>query len=288
MEVKTIAVIGAGTLGRGIAQAAALAGYRTILEDLLPSSLRRAESEIRTELEQEFEQGTLGATERTAALGRLHYADGIDEAVAEADMVMEAVPEEIDSKLEIFTTLDKMAPPRTIIASVTASLSLTELAGMTYRARRCVGMHFTHPVSGMKLLEVIRGLETDDESVAAAVTVARRLGKEPIVVRESAGYITARVQALIGNEAFALLQEGVASAADIDKAFTLGLKHATGPFSQMDQEGLDNRLHLLERLHQTLGEKFRPHPLLVQYVKAGRLGKKSGKGIFEYPDEPRR
>lgn len=288
MEVKTIAVIGAGTLGRGIAQAAALAGYHTVLEDLLPSSLRRAESEIRAELEAEFEQGTLSDVERSAALGRLRYADGIDEAVAEADVVIEAVPEELDSKLEIFTTLDKMAPPRTIIASVTTSLSLTELAGMTYRPQRCVGMHFTHPVSGMKLLEVVRALETDEESVEAAVAVARRLDKEPIVVRESAGSITARVRALIGNEAFALLQEGVASAADIDKAFTLGLKHATGPFSQMDQEGLDTRLHLLERLHQTLGEKFRPHPLLVQYVKAGRLGRKSGKGIFEYPDEPRR
>jgi 3-hydroxybutyryl-CoA dehydrogenase len=171
---------------------------------------------------------------------------------------------------------------------VTFSLSLTELAGMTYRAHRCVGMRFHHPVSAMKLLEVTRALETDDESVAVAVSVARRLGKEPIVVRESAGSITARVQALIGNEAFALLQEGVASAADIDKAFTLGLKHATGPFSQMDAEGLDNRLHLLERLQQSLGEKFRPHPLLVQYVKAGRLGRKSGKGIFDYPDESRR
>lgn len=288
MEVKTIAVIGAGTLGRGIAQAAALAGYRTILEDLLPSSLRRAESEIRAELDQEFEQGTLSEAERTAALGRLHFADGIDEAVAEADVVIEAVPEELDSKLEIFTTLDKMAPPRTVIASVTFSLSLTELAGMTYRARRCVGMRFQHPVSAMKLIEVTRALETDEESVAVAVSVARRLGKDPIVVRESAGSITARVQALIGNEAFTLLQEGVASAADIDKAFTLGMKHAVGPFSLMDEEGLDTRMHLLERLQQSLGEKFRPHPLLVQYVKAGRLGRKSGKGIFEYPDEPRR
>ncbi len=288
MEVKTIAVIGAGTLGRGIAQAAARAGYRTILEDLLPSSLRRAESEIRTELESEFEQGTLSEAERTATLARLQYADGIDEAVAEADVVIEAVPEEIDSKLEIFTTLDKMAPPRSVIASVTFSLSLTELAGMTYRAQRCVGMRFQHPVSRMKLLEVTRALETDDESVAVAVAVARRLGKDPIVVRESAGSITARVQALIGNEAFTLLQEGVASAADIDKAFTLGMKHAAGPFSQMDEEGLDHRMHLLERLQQSLGERFRPHPLLVQYVKAGRLGRKSGKGIFEYPDEPRR
>ena len=288
MEVKTIAVIGAGTLGCGIAQAAARAGYRTILEDLLPSSLRRAESEIRAELEHEFEQGTLSGAERTATLARLQYADGIDEAVAEADVVIEAVPEEIDSKLEIFTTLDKMAPPRSVIASVTFSLSLTELAGMTYRAQRCVGMRFQYPVSRMKLLEVTRALETDDESVAVAVAVARRLGKDPIVVRESAGSITARVQALIGNEAFTLLQEGVASAADIDKAFTLGMKHAAGPFSQMDEEGLDHRMHLLERLQQSLGERFRPHPLLVQYVKAGRLGRKSGKGIFEYPDEPRR
>lgn len=288
MEVKTIAVIGAGTMGRGIAQAAALAGYRTILEDLLPSSLRRAEAAIRAGLDEEFAQGVLGAEERSAALARLEYAESIDEAVAEADVVIEAVPEEIDSKLEIFITLDKMAPPRTIIASVTASLSVTELAGMTYRPRRCVGMHFTSPVSEMKLLEVIRALETDDESVAAAVAIAQRLGKEPIVVRDSPGYITARVNALLGNEAFTLLQEGVASAADIDKAFTQGLKHGMGPFSLLDEEGLDTRMHLMERLHQSLGERYRPHPLLVQYVKAGRLGKKAGRGIFEYPENARK
>jgi 3-hydroxybutyryl-CoA dehydrogenase len=281
-ETKSIAVIGAGTMGRGIAHVAALGGYRTVLEDLLPASLRKAESEIRTNLDKAVELGKVSAGDAEAALGRLEYAGSVEQAAREADLVIEAVPEEMESKIEIFTLLDKICRPGTILASNTSSLSVTEIASVTYRAKKCVGMHFFNPVHKMKLLEVVRALETDDETIAAAVEVGRRMGKEVVVIKESPGFITSRVNAMIGNEAFYMLQEGVASAADIDKALKLGLNHPMGPFELVDLVGLDTRLHILEYLHKTLGEKYRPAPLLVQYVKAGRLGRKSGRGVYDY------
>jgi 3-hydroxybutyryl-CoA dehydrogenase len=281
--VQSIAVIGAGFMGRGIAHAAAVGGFRTILEDILPASLRRAQSEIRGHLDLDIEAGTLTREQAEAALGRLEFASSPEDAARAADLVIEAVPEEMESKLEIFALLDKVCKPDTVIASNTSSLSITEIASVTYRPRNCVGMHFFHAVPNMKLLEVVRALETDDESLATAVAVGRRMGKEVVVIQESPGFITSRLNALIGNEAFFMLQEGVASAADIDKAVRLGLNHPQGPFEMVDQTGLDTRLHVLEYLHKALGEKYRPAPLLQQYVKAGRLGRKSGRGVYEYP-----
>jgi 3-hydroxybutyryl-CoA dehydrogenase len=283
-EVKTVAVIGAGIMGRGIAHAAALAGCRTILEDLLPNALRKAETEIRANLDKAVELGKVSAGDAEAAFSRIEFAGSIDEAARQADLVIEAVPEEMESKIEIFTLLDKICKPTTILASNTSSLSVTEIASVTYRAKRCVGMHFFNPVHKMKLLEVVRALETDDETLAAAVDLGKRMGKEVVVVREAPGFITSRMNAMIGNEAFYMLQEGIATAEDIDKAMKLGLNHPMGPFELVDLVGLDTRLHILEYLHKTLGEKFRPCPLLAQYVKAGRLGRKSGRGVFEYPD----
>ena len=282
-EVHTIAVIGAGIMGRGIAHAAALGGYRTILEDILPTTLRKAETEIRANLDQAVELGKVTKAGAEEALSRLEYASSVEQAAREADLVIEAVPEEMESKLEIFTLLDKVCRPTTMIASNTSSLSITEISSVTYRARKCVGMHFFNPVHKMKLLEIVRALETDDETLAAAVEVGNRMGKEVVVIREAPGFITSRINALIGNEAFYMLQEGVASPHDIDKAIKLGLNHPMGPFEMVDLVGLDTRLHILEYLHKTLGEKFRPAPLLVQYVKAGRLGRKSGRGIYDYP-----
>jgi 3-hydroxybutyryl-CoA dehydrogenase len=279
---KTIAVIGAGTMGRGIAHVAALGGYRTVLEDLIPASLREAENEIRANLDKAVELGKVSTGDAADALGRIEYAGSVEEAAREADLVIEAVPEEMESKIEIFTLLDKICRPGTILASNTSSLSVTEIASVTYRAKKCVGMHFFNPVHKMKLLEVVRALETDDETIAAATDVGRRMGKDVVVIKESPGFITSRVNAMIGNEAFYMLQEGVASAADIDKALKLGLNHPMGPFELVDLVGLDTRLHILEYLHKTLGEKYRPAPLLVQYVKAGRLGRKSGRGVYEY------
>jgi 3-hydroxybutyryl-CoA dehydrogenase len=282
-SVETIAVIGAGIMGRGIAQVTALGGYHTILEDVLPDALRKAETEIRIQLDKAVELGKVFSEDANAALTRLEYAGSVEDAARQAHLIIEAVPEKIESKIEIFALLDKICRPETILASNTSSLSITEIASVTQRAKRCIGMHFFNPVPKMKLLEIVRALETDQDTVAAAVEVGRRMGKEVVVIREAPGFITTRINAMIGNEAFYMLEEGIASAADIDKAVKLGLNHPMGPFEMVDLVGLDTRLHILEYLHQALGEKYRPAPLLVQYVKAGRLGRKSGRGVYEYP-----
>ncbi len=284
--VETVAVIGAGIMGRGIAHVAALGGYRTILEDLLPNALRKAESETKSHLDKAVELNKISPAEAEAALSRIEYSGSVEAAAREADLVIEAVPEEIESKIEIFTLLDKICRPQTILASNTSSLSITEIASVTYRAKQCVGMHFFNPVHKMKLLEIVRGLETDEKTLSTVAEVGRRMGKEVIIIKESPGFITSRINALIGNEAFYMLQEGMASAEDIDKALKLGLNHPMGPFEMVDLVGLDTRLHILEYLHQSLGEKYRPAPLLVQYVKAGRLGRKAGRGVYDYPAQP--
>jgi 3-hydroxybutyryl-CoA dehydrogenase len=283
-SVNTIAVIGAGIMGRGIAHASALGGYRTILEDLLPGALRKAETEIRANLDKAVELGKVTSNDADTAFRQIEFAGSVEEAAREADLIIEAVPEEMESKIEIFTLLDKLCKPSTILASNTSSLSVTEIASVTYRAKKCVGMHFFNPVHKMKLLEVVRALETDDDTLNTAAEVGRRMGKEVVVIKESPGFITSRINAMIGNEAFYMLQEGIASAADIDKALKLGLNHPMGPFELVDLVGLDTRLNILEYLHKTLGDKYRPAPLLVQYVKAGRLGRKSGRGVYEYPE----
>src|SRR5208337_3390256 len=184
-EVRTITVIGAGIMGRGIAHAAALGGYRTILEDLLPAALRKAETVIRSNLDKAVELGKVTAPDADSALQRLRYAGSVEEAAREADLVIEAVPEELESKIEIFTLLDKICRPATILASNTSSLSVTEIASVTYRAKKCVGMHFFNPVHKMKLLEVVRALETDDDTLATAAEVGKRMGKEVVVIKES-------------------------------------------------------------------------------------------------------
>src|SRR5262245_59364787 len=271
-------------MGRGIAHAAALGGYRTILEDILPGALRKAETEIRANLDKAVEIGKVAASDADAAFARIQYAGSVEKAARQADLVIEAVPEEMESKIEIFTLLDKICRPHTILATNTSSLSVTEIASVTYRAPKCLGMHFFNPVHKMKLLEIVRALETDSHTLAAAQEVGRRMGKEVVVVKESPGFITSRINALIGNEAFYMLQEGVASAADLDKALKLGLNHPMGPFELVDLVGLDTRLSIPRFLHRTLGEKFRPCQLMEQYVAAVRLGRQAGRGVFEYPE----
>jgi 3-hydroxybutyryl-CoA dehydrogenase len=193
-EVRTVAVIGAGIMGRGIAHAAALGGYRTILEDLLPNALRKAETEIRANLDQAVELGKVDAAEADAAFSRLEYAGSVDEAAREADLVIEAVPDEMESKLEIFIMLDKFCRPATILAANTSRLSITEIASATYRARKCVGMRFLNPVHQMKLLEIVRAFETDDDTLAAVVEVGKRMCKEVVVIKESPGLIASPIQ----------------------------------------------------------------------------------------------
>ncbi|HUJ32733.1 MAG TPA: 3-hydroxyacyl-CoA dehydrogenase [Candidatus Acidoferrum sp.] len=282
MGTKTIGVIGAGTMGRGIAYAASAGGYRTILEDVSPDMLEQGVAYIKQTLEEGVARGKVTPEQREKAIANLGAARSVEDACREADVLVEAVPEEMELKLEIFTIFDKFAKPNAILASNTSSLSITEMAAITFRPERCIGMHFFNPVPKMKLLEVVRGLETSDEVVESCVEIGRQMGKEVVVVRESPGFITSRINAMIGNEAFYMLQEGIASAADIDKALKLGLNHPMGPFELVDLVGLDVRLSILEYLHKTLGEKYRPCPLLAQYVKAGRLGRKSGRGVYEY------
>jgi len=283
MEVKTVAVIGAGTMGRGIAYAAAAGGYRTILEDVSASMLEQGLAYIRQSLDDGVARGKLTPPQKEQALAQLGSARSVEDACREADLVIEAVPEEMELKLEIFTLLDKFAKPGAIFASNTSSLSITEMAAITFRPEKCIGMHFFNPVPKMKLLELVRGLETSEETIADCREAGRRMGKEVVVVREAPGFITSRINAMIGNEAFYMLEEGVATAEDIDKALKLGLNHPMGPFELVDLVGLDVRLSILDYLHRTLGEKYRPCPLLRQYVKAGRLGRKSGRGVYDYP-----
>jgi 3-hydroxybutyryl-CoA dehydrogenase len=283
-EIKSVAVIGAGIMGRGIAHVAALGGYRTILEDFAPAAIQKAKIEIRANLDKAVELGKVTSADANAAFGRLEYSGAVEHAVRDADLVIEAAPEDIKLKIDLFTTCDKVCKPTALLASNTSSLSVTEIASVTKRPKQCLGMHFFNPVHKMKLLEIVRALETDDATIAAATEVGKRMGKEVVVIKEAPGFITSRINAMIGNEAFYMLQEGIASPEDIDKALKLGLNHPMGPFEMGDLVGLDTRLHILEYLHKSLGEKFRPAPLLVQYVKAGRLGRKSGRGVYEYPN----
>ncbi len=282
MDVKTVAVIGAGTMGRGIAYAAALGGYRTILEDVMPEKLEQGLAWIRQSFDEGVQRGKVEPAACDAALKRIETARSVQDASREADFLIEAVPEEMELKLEIFTLFDKFAKPNAILASNTSSLSIAEMAAMTYRPELCVGMHFFNPVPKMRLIEMVRAPKTSDETVATCREVGRRMGKEVVVVKESPGFVTSRVNALIGNEAFAMLEAGIASAEDIDKALKLGLNHPMGPFELVDLVGLDVRLSILEYLQQTLGEKYRPSPLLQKYVAEGRLGRKSGRGVYDY------
>ena len=282
MDVMTIGVIGAGTMGRGIAYAAAFGGYRTILQDISPVMLEQSAAYIRQALEDGVARGKVTPQQRDSAIANLYTDGSVEEVCSQADLLIEAVPEEMKLKIEIFTAFDKLSKPEAILASNTSSLSISEMAAVTSRANHCIGLHFFNPVPKMKLIEIVRALETSDETIAACREVGRRMGKEVVVVRESPGFITSRINATIGNEAFYMLQEGIASAEDIDKALKLGLNHPMGPLELVDLVGLDVRLHILEYLHKTLGEKYRPCPLLAEYVKAGRLGKKSGRGVYEY------
>jgi 3-hydroxybutyryl-CoA dehydrogenase len=283
LEVKTITIVGAGTMGRGIAYASALGGYRTILEDVSHSATAKALVWIGEAFEEGVARGKVQPAERDAAVELLSTAHSVDESIRDAELIIEAVPEELEMKLELFTIFDKFAKPDAIFASNTSSLSISDFSDIVLHRDRCIGMHFFNPVPKMRLVEIVRTAHTSDETLATCVEVARRMQKETVVVQEAPGFITTRINALIGNEAFAMLEAGVASAVDIDKAIRLGLNHPMGPFEMVDLVGLDVRLKILEYLHSTLGEKYRPNRLLQQYVQEGRLGRKSGRGVHDYP-----
>lgn len=288
MNISNLTVLGAGTMGRGIAHVAAVAGYQTVLFDTSSEALANAERTIHKNLDKGVELGKLAADRADAAKAALRFLTDLPTAVAAADLVIEAIPELMELKIATFDQVVKHAPAHALLASNTSALSITEMAAASGRPERFAGMHFFNPVHVMKLVELVRGLETSEETLATMAEVAARMGKETVLIRESPGFVTSRINVLIGNEAFRMLETGVASAADIDKALKLGLNHPMGPFELADLVGLDVRLSILEFLAKTLGDAYRPNNLLVQYVKAGRLGRKSGRGVYTYDDTGKR
>ena len=269
-------------MGHGIAHAAISGGYTTRLFDVSEPALAKGREAIEQIARKGVELGKGSSGDAESMLARLSTTTRLLDAVRDADLVIEAAPEKIDVKLALFADIERLSPPGAVIASNTSALSITEMAGSLKEPSRVAGMHFFNPVHKMKLIEIVRALKTAPATLEAIEGVARRMGKETVLVRESPGFITTRVNASIGNEAFYMLMEGVASARDIDKALKLGLNHPMGPFELVDLVGLDTRLSILEYLHRSLGEKYRPCPLLAQYVKEGRLGRKVGRGVYDY------
>jgi len=285
MTIARIAVLGAGTMGHGIAHAALSGGYETAMYDVTDSALEVGVASIRRIVSKSVEIGKLTPDEAPAFAARLTATRDLAAAVGRADMVIEAVPEKIDLKLETFGEVQRLAPQHAVLATNTSALSIGEIAAVLDDPSRLAGMHFFNPVHRMKLVEIVRTSESSQATLAAIEEVAHKMGKETVLIRESPGFVTSRINAMIGNEAFYMLQEGVASARDIDKALKLGLNHPMGPFEMVDLVGLDTRLSILQYLHRTLGEKFRPCPLLETYVRDGRLGRKVGRGVYEYERE---
>ena len=269
-------------MGHGIAHAAVMAGYDTVMYDVAPAAVENGQRAIAGIIEKGVELGKVTAAAAAAAKARLSTTTSVADALKGSAFIIEAAPEQIALKLAILADIERLAPADAVIATNTSSLSIAEMAAALSAPRRLAGMHFFNPVHKMKLVEIVRALESSDETIQAIDAVARQMGKDTVIVRDSAGFVTSRVNAMIGNEAFFMLQEGVASARDIDKALKLGLNHPMGPFELVDLVGLDTRLSVLEFLHKSLGEKYRPCPLLVEYVKAGRLGKKVGRGVYDY------
>jgi 3-hydroxybutyryl-CoA dehydrogenase len=280
--MKTVAVLGAGTMGHGIAHAAMAAGYDTVMYDVADAAVAKGRAAIEAVIRKSVELGKASEADASAMTARLRTSTSIADAVKNADVVIEAAPEKIELKLQLFKEVQAAAPAHAVLASNTSALSITEMAAVLDQPGRLGGMHFFNPVHRMKLIEIVKALDTTPDTIAIMEEVAAKMGKETVLVNESPGFITTRINAMIGNEAFYMLQDGVASARDIDKALKLGLNHPMGPFELVDLVGLDTRLSILKYLHRTLGEKFRPCPLLEQHVRDGRLGRKAGRGVYDY------
>jgi 3-hydroxybutyryl-CoA dehydrogenase len=286
MNAGRVVVIGAGTMGHGIAQVAAMAGYDVTLTDTALDLAERGIDRIRENLDGGVTRGKVTAAERDATMARLRASASIADAAADADIAIEAVPERLDLKTGIFAALVDATPDRAILASNTSSLSITEMQDATASPGRVVGLHFFNPVHINRLVEVVRGIRTDAHVVEDATAFVRALGKEPVVVNDSPGFATSRLGVLLGLEAMRMVEEGVASAADIDKALELGYRHPMGPLRLTDLVGLDVRLDIAEYLHDRLGsEAFRPPQILRDMVAAGRLGRKTGEGFYRWDEE---
>jgi len=279
---KRAVVIGAGQMGTGIAHAFAASGHEVALVDVNPAALQKSLAEIESIVAAGVRLNKLSEADARATVGRVRPMADLESAVKGAGIVVETATEQLAAKLGIFREIDKWVGDDTLVATNTSALSITEIAAASSRPHQVAGMHFFNPVHKMKLVEIVRGLATSDETVHRLRQVASALGKNAIVVSDSPGFTTSRISALLGNEAMWMLAEGVASAEDIDTALRLGFGHPMGPLELGDLTGWDTRLAVIEYLHRTFGEKFRPCPLMTKMVKSGRIGRKVGRGVYEY------
>ncbi len=283
-----ISVLGAGTMGAGIVYVAAAAGMDVRVYDVDGDAVDAGLQRLQRDLDGAVARHRMTADEADAARARVLASTDLEETVGISDLVVEAVVEDVVVKRDLLTRAEALAGPDTVLATNTSSLSVTEIMAALDDPGRGIGMHFFNPVRAMRLCELVLGLETRAETVGRAEDAAKMMGKQTVRVRDVAGFATSRINAVIGNEAFFMLAEGVASADDIDTAVKLGLNHPMGPLEMADLVGLDVRLAVLNELRRSLGDKYRPAPLLDSYVKAGRLGRKVGRGVYDYDDDGNR
>jgi 3-hydroxybutyryl-CoA dehydrogenase len=282
MEIKTIGIVGAGQMGAGIAQVAAVAGYHVILSDIKQEFIDRGMAGIQKSLGKFVEKGKMDAAAKDAALGRIKTTLDLAD-MKSADLVVEAVIEDLELKRKIFKQLDEVCPAHAILSSNTSSISITKLAAVTKRPQKFIGMHFMNPVPMMKLVEVIRGQLTNDHTTQDIIEVSKRMDKVPVECNDFPGFISNRLLMPMLNEAMFCVMEGVGTPKNIDEIMKLGMNHPMGPLALADLIGLDTCLHIMEVLHDGLGDsKYRPCPLLIKMVDAGMLGKKSGQGFYDY------
>lgn len=282
MEIKNVCVIGAGLMGNGIAQICAQSGMNVIMQDIDQRFLDSGLNTIRKYFSREVEKGKKTETWMDEVMSRITTTLSLKDAAQNADVVVEAIVELMDAKKKLFGELDGIAPSNCLFFTNTSGLSITEVASCTKRPDKVIGTHFFNPVPVMKLLELIRAIQTSDETLQTAVEWSTKIGKDCIVVKEAPAFAVNRILCALLNEAFLVLDEGIASAEDIDKGMVLGCNHPIGPLALADLVGNDTLLHLMEGLHRELGEKFLPAPMLRKLVRAGRYGRKSGHGVYDY------
>jgi len=281
-DVKKIGVVGAGTMGNGIAQVCAMAGYQVVMRDVTLELTEKGLNTIRKSLDRMVKKGAISAEEKEATLSRIQVTEKLED-LKDVDFAIEAVTENIDVKEEVFKTLDSLCPPQVILASNTSSISITKIATFTKRPSQVIGMHFMNPVPVMKLIELIEGLQTSQETSDLVVKLSEKLGKVPVVIKDSPGFVSNRVLMPMINEAIFALYEGVGSPEAIDTIMKLGANHPMGPLALADLIGLDTCLYILQVMYDSFGDpKYRPCPLLVKMVDAGYLGRKAGKGFYSY------
>ena len=282
MEIKKICVLGAGLMGNGIAQVCAQAGFQVAMRDIEQRFIDGGMNNIRKNIGRDVEKGRKTQEEADAILARIKPTLDLKEAAGDADAVVEVIVEVMDIKKKVYAELEQIVPSHCLFFTNTSGLSITEMAAITKRPERFIGTHFFNPVPVMRLLEVIKGNETSEKTLEIAKAWGKKLGKEVIVVNEAPAFAVNRILCTMINEAYYTLEEGVASAEDIDKGMVLGCNHPIGPLALADLVGNDTLLHIMEGMHRELGDKYRPAPLLRKLVRAGRLGRKSGRGVFDY------